>query len=45
MIHATIWMNPEKIMQNKSDAKDFVYFHSICMKYPEKANVWRPKSN
>ena len=25
-LHATIWMNPEKIMQNKSDAKDHIVY-------------------
>lgn len=36
MLHATVWMNPENIMLKKSDAKDLVYFHSICMKYPKR---------
>lgn len=37
-------MNPENIMLNKrSQMEKIVYFYYVYMKYPENANIWRPK--
>ena len=38
---------PQKhyVKWKKADSNDYILYGFICMKYPEKANLWRQKAN
>lgn len=44
-MHVTIWMNPQNINVKKPDDKDYIFYVSIYMKYPEKKNLQKQNTD